>query len=271
MHSALVRVQNVFGFFTTVAFCTAISIALSVIVIPQVPSASLELRNVQVYVVLYAMYSACANGPGYLRVKGRPHYHSPKKKEYAHIKFDLHADLTSLFNWNTKQLFVWVAATYPSRVASEPPSQAIIWDAIISSESQKNPSTPFTLYSYLTTPTKPSLKSKRPSKSKQAIETAPGLISLKNSKPKYQITDISGHLSATSNVTLNIGWNVQPWVGALTWTMREESSWARWRGIKGGASKVFDMPPLKVKGVNQEVVKGSGKPEKAAEASPIVK
>ncbi|KAI4139111.1 MAG: hypothetical protein LQ341_004351 [Variospora aurantia] len=252
MHSALVRVQNVFGFFTTVAFCIAISIALSVIVIPQVPSASLELRNVQV-------------------VKGRPHYHSPKKEEYAHIKFDLHADLTSLFNWNTKQLFVWVMATYPSRVASEPPSQAIIWDTIIESESQKNPSTPFTLYSYLTAPTKPPSRSKRSSKSKQAIESAPGLINLKNSKPKYQITDISGHLSATSNVTLNIGWNVQPWVGALTWTMREESSWARWIGIKGGASNVFDMPPLKVKGINQEVVKGSGKPGTAAEASPIVK
>ena len=25
------------------------------------------------------------------RVKGRPHYYSPKKEEYAHIKFDLDA------------------------------------------------------------------------------------------------------------------------------------------------------------------------------------
>lgn len=100
---------------------------------------------------------------------------------------------------------------------------------------------------------------------------APGLIRLKNSKPKYQITDISGQLAATSNVTLEVGWNVQPWVGALTWTMGEGNSWGRWIGLKGGRSKAFDMPPLKVKGVNQEAVKGSGKPEKAAEASPIVK
>ncbi|KAI4147495.1 MAG: hypothetical protein L6R39_003093 [Caloplaca ligustica] len=254
MHSALVRVQNVFGFFTTVAFCTAIIVALSVTVIPQAPSASIELRNVQV-------------------VKGRPHYHSPKKEEYAHIRFDLDADLTSLFNWNTKQLFVWISATYPSRKnASEPPSQAIIWDAIINSESQTNPSTPFTLYSYLTTPSKPPPKTRRPSKSKQAeVELAPGLIKLKNSKPKYQITDISGQLAGTANVTLELGWNVQPWVGALTWTMAEGSSWGRWKGIKGGRSKAFDMPPLKVKGVNQEAVKGSGRPEKAAEASPVLK
>lgn len=52
--------------------------------------------------------------------------------------------------------------------------------------------------------------------------------------------------------------------------MSEGSSWGRWMGIKGGRSLAFDMPSLKVKGVNQEAVKGSGKPEKAAEASPIV-
>ncbi|KAL8720820.1 MAG: hypothetical protein Q9225_002374 [Loekoesia sp. 1 TL-2023] len=252
MHSALVRVQNVFGFITTVAFCTAIVIAISVTVIPQAPTASIELRNVQV-------------------VKGRPHYHSTKKEEYAHIKFDLNADLTSLFNWNTKQLFVWIMATYPSKIPSEPPSQAVIWDAIISSESQRNPFTPFTLYSSLTAPTKPPSKVRRPSKSKQEAELAPGLIRLKNSKPKYQITDISGQLSSTSNVTLEVGWNVQPWVGALTWTMEEGRHWGRWKGLTGGRSKAFDLPNLKVKGVNQEAVRGSGKPERAAEASPVVK
>ncbi|KAL8858601.1 MAG: hypothetical protein Q9178_004895 [Gyalolechia marmorata] len=253
MHSALVRVQNVFGFFTTVAFVTAIVVALSVTVIPQTPSASIEVRNVQV-------------------VKGRPHYHSPKKEEYAHIRFDLDADLTSLFNWNTKQLFVWITATYPSKTASEPPSQAVIWDAIINSESQKNPVTPFTVYSNYMNPPKTSSRAKKSSKpKKQEIELAPGLLQLKNSKPKYQITDISGQLSSTSNVTLELGWNVQPWVGALTWTMPEGKGWGRWKGIKGGRSKAFDMPALKVKGVNQEAVKGSGKPDKAAEASPIVK
>ncbi|KAL8944676.1 MAG: hypothetical protein Q9211_000487 [Gyalolechia sp. 1 TL-2023] len=252
MHSALVRVQNVFGFFTTVAFCTAIVVALSVTLIPQAPSADIELRNVQV-------------------VKGRPHYHSAKKEEYAHIKFDLEADLTSLFNWNTKQLFVWITATYPSKLPSEPSSQAVIWDTIIRSESQKHPLTPFTLYSSLTASSEPPRNARRASKSKQEVELAPGLIRLKNCKPKNQITDISGQLAATANVTLELGWNVQPWVGALTWTMGEGSSWGRWKGIKGGRSKAFDMPPLKVKGVNQETVKGSGKPGKVAEVSPIVK
>ena len=48
MHSTLVRAQNVFGFFTTVAFCLAGLIALSVLISPQTPSASIDLRNVQV-------------------------------------------------------------------------------------------------------------------------------------------------------------------------------------------------------------------------------
>lgn len=75
MHSALVRLQNVFGFFTTVAFTVAAIIALSSFVSPQTPSASIQLRNVQV-------------------VKGRPHYYSYKKEEYAHIKFDLDTGMT---------------------------------------------------------------------------------------------------------------------------------------------------------------------------------
>ena len=79
MHSALVRLQNVFGFFTTVAFTVAAVIALSSFVAPQSPSADIQVRSVQV-------------------VKGRPHYYSYKKEEYAHIKFDLDAGTSpSLF------------------------------------------------------------------------------------------------------------------------------------------------------------------------------
>lgn len=75
MHSTLVRLQNVFGFFTTVAFTVASIIALSSFVSPQNPTASISLRNVQV-------------------VRGRPHYYSPKREEYAHVKFDLDAGMS---------------------------------------------------------------------------------------------------------------------------------------------------------------------------------
>jgi hypothetical protein len=77
MHSALVRLQSVFGFFTTVAFTVAVVIALSSFISPQSPSANIQLRNVQV-------------------VKGRPHYYSYKKEEYAHVRFDLEAGTFAL-------------------------------------------------------------------------------------------------------------------------------------------------------------------------------
>lgn len=49
MHSTLVRAQNVFGYFTTVAAFVAAVIALSVFIAPQTPSGTLKLQNVQVY------------------------------------------------------------------------------------------------------------------------------------------------------------------------------------------------------------------------------
>lgn len=103
-----------------------------------------------------------------------------------------------------------------------------------------------------------------------ADDLQPGIIHLKNSKPKYQITSINGKLSSQGNVTLEVGWNVQPWVGALTWTLGEGKTFGRWSGIKGGRSKMFDMPALKGKSASQETVIASpGKP-KAAEASAVV-
>lgn len=165
-------------------------------------------------------------------VKGRPHYYSSKKEEYAHIKFDLDAgkitvrntlfqnwsinciDFSSFFNWNTKQLFVYIVlATWPcSTIAfSTPPSQDVIWDTIINSRSQTHPLNPFHLLRAL------KKLSKTSSRSKQSLSTgtgdAPplGIIHIKNSKPKYQITNINGKLFSQGNITLEVGWNVQPW------------------------------------------------------------
>ncbi|KAF2202632.1 signal peptidase 22 kDa subunit [Delitschia confertaspora ATCC 74209] len=223
MHSTLVRAQNVFGFFTTVAFCVAAVIALSVVVSPQTPSASVKLRNVQV-------------------VRGRPHYYSYKKEEYAHIKFDLDTDLTSLFNWNTKQVFVYLKAIYPSLKASEPPSEAIIWDAILGS-----PSAPWHQNHYIhPNPKSPKSSSKKSSKSsKPSAEPLypPGELHLQNQRPKYQITDISGKLQNRTDVVLELGWNVQPWVGALVWA--NKADWGIWEGLKGGVSERFRLPEIK--------------------------
>lgn len=178
-------------------------------------------------------------------------------------------DFTSLFNWNTKQLFVWVEATYPSLTPDGPESRAVIWDKIINSHAQQN--TPWTeenLRSYLPFLPSSGAKSKISArKARSKGNTKPGKISLKNIKPKYQITDVSGRLAERQNVTLEVHWNVQPWVGLLTWTIPQGQSFIRWNGIKGGRSKAFDMPPLKAK--KPEVVNGKAGKPKAGKAEPV--
>lgn len=200
----------------------------------------------------------------FLSVRGRPHYYSSKKEEYAHIKFDLDAgtfclipapkpqakltlppDLTSLFNWNTKQVFAYITATYSSNDPSEPRSEAIIWDAILAS-----PSAPWHQNYYIHPDPKNAGKTKR-SKSKSTQEPLypSGEFHLQKQRPKYQITDISGKLANRTDVQLELGWNVQPWVGLLTW-----ADWppvakygGAWKELAGGKSKKFDFPALKGK------------------------
>ncbi|CAN9138246.1 unnamed protein product [Alternaria alternata] len=226
MHSTLVRLQNVFGFFTTVAFTVASVIALSSFISPQNPSASISLQNVQL-------------------VMGRPHYYSPKREEYAHIKFDLNADLSSLFNWNTKQVFVYLKAVYPSTRASEPPSEAIIWDAILASKSAPWHTGYFVHPDKKSKLSKQSAKKRAASKSKTTSPYPIGELHLENNKPKYKITDITGKLGNRTDVTLELGWNVQPWVGALTWT--NWNTVGAWRGLEGGRSKAFTFPEVGAK------------------------
>jgi signal peptidase complex subunit 3 len=80
-------------------------------------------------------------------LRGRPHYYSTKKEEYASIRFSLDADLSSLFTWNTKQVFVYVSASWPANTTtttvgdtelgleSEDENEAVIWDTIITNPS----------------------------------------------------------------------------------------------------------------------------------------
>ena len=77
-------------------------------------------------------------------------------------------------------------------------------------------------------------------------------------------------LSERSNVTLEVGWNVQPWVGALTWTFGEGGVFGRWKGVKGGTSKTFHMPAIKGKTATSATIVGSGGTPEAAKASAVV-
>ncbi|KAI1802293.1 signal peptidase 22 kDa subunit [Daldinia bambusicola] len=217
MYNSLTRIQNVFGFFTTVAFVVAAIIAASDLTAPRTPSATIKPTNVQV-------------------VKGRPHYYSTKKEEYAIIKFSLDADFSSLFTWNTKQLFVYVTAEWPATgSAANQTNKAVIWDSIITSPSAD----------HLSNLGPASLKKLRKSAAGKTIDPSRGKLSLKNQKPKYQITHPSGKIASAADVTLRVHYNVQPWVGALTWN--QDADLGLWKKMADGVSAPFALPALKKK------------------------
>jgi len=116
MHSCLVRVQNLFGFFTSVTFVVGALIALSSILLQRdVGDVSVNVRTIQV-------------------VKGRQnHYYNSKPTVLAFLKFDLDADLEALFHWNTKQVFAYLTVSYPGTKYEL--NDAVIWDIIIPSKS----------------------------------------------------------------------------------------------------------------------------------------
>lgn len=135
MHNSLTRIQNVFGFFTTVAFAVAALIAATDLLSARAPSVGvIKPDNVQVYDDIQAFFFQNMKRMLMVRrVRGRPHYYSSKKEEYAIIKFSLDADLSSLFTWNTKQIFVYVTAEWPG--PKNTTNEAVIWDDIITSPS----------------------------------------------------------------------------------------------------------------------------------------
>lgn len=149
-------------------------------------------------------------------------------------------DLSTLFNWNTKQVFLWVQATYPSNSPSTPPSQAIIWDAILPSTSA-----PWHQNQYIHPVPGRSRSSTTAHNASDAAAPgqAIGTLRLKNQRPKYQITDPSGRMTERANATLELGYNVQPWVGALLWT--NWNDWGYWKGLRGARSQEWAFPELK--------------------------
>jgi len=216
MHSNVVRVQNVFGFLTTVIFVVAAFIASTDLISARTPKAWVSVKDVQV-------------------VKGRPHYYSSKKEEYAAIKFSIDADFSSLFTWNTKQVFVYVSASWPNATSDELTNEAVIWDTIITSPSAD----------HLNNIGPAAMKKLVKSAKGKSIDPSRGIIKLAKQKAKYQITAPTGKVAKLDDVVLKVHYNVQPWVGVLTWT--PQIGFGRWKMMDGGVSRLFKFPAVNEK------------------------
>ena len=71
----------------------------------------------------------------------------------------------------------------------------------------------------------------------------PGILRVKGQKPKYIITDHTGLIANRKNATLELGWNIQPWVGALWWP--RSTDLGVWKKMDGGFAGPFDFPDIK--------------------------
>jgi len=86
------------------------AIALSSFVFTADPKGDLLISSVKVFV-------------------GHDRRYSHRTQQYAFVNFNISADLTPLFNWNTKQLFLYLEAEYEN--AQGVRNDVVIWDRIV--------------------------------------------------------------------------------------------------------------------------------------------
>ncbi|KAK9875894.1 hypothetical protein WA026_009681 [Henosepilachna vigintioctopunctata] len=110
-------------------------------------------------------------------VKNVPDYSASREKnDLGFLTFDLQTDLTHLFNWNVKQLFLYLTAEYET--ANNKLNQVILWDKIILREENAK-------------------------------------LNLKNMNAKYYFWDDGNGLRGHKNITLYLSWNIIPNAGFL--------------------------------------------------------
>lgn len=84
--------------------------------------------------------------------------------------------MSPLFNWNTKQIFIYLTAEYPGK-SDESSNKVTYWDKIITNKKDS-------------------------------------ILNLKNQRSKYSIWDIEKSFR-NRNATVKLEWNIQPYIGPL--------------------------------------------------------
>ncbi|XP_069696841.1 signal peptidase complex subunit 3 [Periplaneta americana] len=110
-------------------------------------------------------------------VKNVPDYSASREKnDLGFLTFDLQTDLTHLFNWNVKQLFLYLTAEYST--PTNKLNQVVLWDKII-------------------------------------LRGENAILDFKNMNTKYYFWDDGNGLKGNPNVTLTLSWNIIPNAGLL--------------------------------------------------------
>ncbi|XP_031783876.1 signal peptidase complex subunit 3 [Nasonia vitripennis] len=157
MHTLLTRGNAILAYTLSVSACLTFCCFLSTVFINY--KTDVSLNTIKIVVKNVPDYSA-----------------SREKNDLGFLTFDIQTDLTSLFNWNVKQLFIYLIAEYETAVNSI--NQIILWDKII-------------------------------------LRGDNAVLDFKNMNTKYYFWDDGNGLRGNKNISLYLAWNVVPNAGLL--------------------------------------------------------
>lgn len=157
MHTVFTRINAILAYTLSVSACLTFCCFLSTVFIDY--RANATLNTVKVVVKNVPDYSA-----------------SREKNDLGYLTFDLQTDLTPLFNWNVKQLFLYLTAEY--KTENNAFNQVVLWDKIV-------------------------------------LRGDNAVLDFKNMNTKYYFWDDGNGLRGNKNVTLTLSWNIIPNAGLL--------------------------------------------------------
>mmetsp|Transcript_41377 Transcript_41377/g.67127 ORF Transcript_41377/g.67127 Transcript_41377/m.67127 type:complete len:174 (-) Transcript_41377:77-598(-) len=156
MHSFWYRLNAVITYTVTVLAVVISICAVTTLIIPSNPQIQLRLNSIQLRRSLHLGQHAGGN-------------------DQAMLRFDILADLRSVFSWNVKQLFVYLTAEY--KTEGNIVNEIVVWDKIIQRGDISN-------------------------------------LVLSNIQSKYSLIDQGSGLRS-NNVSLSLHWNIMPYAGVL--------------------------------------------------------
>ncbi|ENN79112.1 signal peptidase complex subunit 3 isoform X1 [Dendroctonus ponderosae] len=110
-------------------------------------------------------------------VKNVPDFSASRDvNDLGFLTFNLKTDLTDIFNWNVKQLFMYLTAEYVTK--NNQLNQVVLWDKII-------------------------------------LRGENAVLDFKNMNTKYYFWDDGDGLRGNKNITLTLSWNIIPNAGLL--------------------------------------------------------
>ncbi|RNA25254.1 signal peptidase complex subunit 3-like [Brachionus plicatilis] len=157
MHSLLSRANALFAFTLTVTGVLAFGLFLTTFIYEQ--NGTVKINSAKATVKHLTEFGA-----------------GKKKNDIGFFNFDLDADFEPLFNWNVKQLFLYLTAEYTT--PRNKLNEVVLWDKIV-------------------------------------LKGDNYKLKMRNAKTKYFFWDDGTGLKGNKNVTLYLTWNIIPNVGGL--------------------------------------------------------